>query len=128
MITYILIATSTLLLITTSIYFFKYIKIKKNVKEYEEIGTGRYGFYDSNKNCYDSAIVYVKELDRYTDGFSRIVIDKVEPYNKSYNNESTKKAYKNFMTLKRTGLIDWLESEDKTRQIRKEKLKNINKL
>lgn len=52
---------------------YKYFIIKKAVKSYEDIGTGKYGYYKTPK-----VIVYIKELDRYLNGYSKITIDKIE--------------------------------------------------
>lgn len=118
-----------LVFLAGTIFFgYKYLTIKKLVKEYQEIGTGRYGFY--NFNSFSSsyrAIVYVDELDRYTDGYSRIRIHKIEPTS-SYKKDSEEKAKDNFISLKLTSEINWLESEDYIKKLRKEKLDKINKI
>jgi len=114
------------LAICTFFLLFLYLRLKKAVHSYENIGTGRYGFYKTN-----NVIVYIVELDRYKDGFSKIKMDDFEAYNlASYENKTNfiNKAKKNFISLKLTSEIEWLESEDALRKMRKEKLDKIKKL
>lgn len=114
----------------TIFFSYKYLTIKKLVKEYEEIGTGRYGFYNfgSSSSSY-RAIVYVDELDRYTDGYSKIRINRIEPTSiSSYKRDSKEKAENDFISLKLTSEIEWLESEDHIKKLRKEKLDKLNKV
>lgn len=125
----IFIATTLLFTSAFIIYLFKYRKLKKQVKEYEDIGTGRCGFYlNQNNSLLYRTIVYVKEIDRYTDGYSKIKIDRIEVYDRKYSRESKQRVHSDFMSLKDTDKIEWLESEKTTKQARKEKLKNINNL
>jgi hypothetical protein len=114
--------------VLTFIYYQKYSKLKKGLKFYEDIGTDRFGFYkiDSGKNY--SSYVYIKEIDRYTNGYSKIKLDNIEPFNKTYNNEAIEWARKNFLSLMKTTDIEWLESEDYIRKVRKEKLENLKKV
>lgn len=96
-----LIIISLVFLITTCFFLYKYIRLKKMVKSYNNIGTGRYGFYKYNNNNYSSykAIVYVDEIDRYTDGYSKIKIHKIEPISiESYKKDSKEKAENDFVS------------------------------
>jgi hypothetical protein len=43
---------------------YKYLTIKKLIKKFQNIGTGRYGFYEKKSISYN-AYVYVDEIDRY---------------------------------------------------------------
>lgn len=120
----------SMLAISTLIMTYKYIKLKSGIKQYDSIGTGKVGFYvytHSNYSYYN-AYVYVKELDRYTDGYSKIEISNIEPLNKNYISESKLRVNNSFLTLMKTNEIEWLESEDSIRKIRKEKLDNLKKL
>lgn len=131
MIIYILYTSIVILLIISTLFFTKFRKLKKYIKSYEEIGTGRVGFYMDCKSGYYSnykSIVYIKELDRYNNGYSKIVIDRIEPIDKSSSINAIKYITRNFITLKETENIDWLESEDAIKKSRKEKLENINKI
>jgi hypothetical protein len=112
-------------LILSNLYFiYKYTILQKQVLSYEKIGTGRYGFYKVDSR----AIIYVVELDRYKDGYSKIKIDNIEPYNSIDPDRSERSARASFVTLRPTKDIEWLESEDAVRKMRKEKLDQIKKL
>lgn len=112
-----------------SIFYYKKVnKLKKEIQNFEEIGTDRLGFYINNKGGNYSAIVYVDELDRYTTGYSKIRIKSVESLNPNYKEDSISYAYKKFVSLMKTSEIEWLESEDHIKKIRKEKLEKIKKL
>ena len=133
MIQIIIISIISISLIISLIFVFKFYKkyqnLKTNIKEYEDIGTGRRGFYHYGTpvNSYYS-IVYVKEVDRYTDGFSKIQLESIEPYNKYNYNNALGSIKNSFISLKKTDSIDWLESEDHIKKVRKEKLENIKKI
>lgn len=121
-----------LLLFICSIYFcYKYFTLKNGLKQYIDIGTGRYGFYRNNTNykAYNS-IVYIKEIDRFTNGYSKIIIDNIETISKDeYDSiEAIKRAKDNFLKLKLTNDIEWLESEDTIKKLRKEKLEKLEKI
>ena len=66
-----LIITSIILFLATLVFVFKYFKLRKGLNQYKKIGTGRFGFYDTT-NFSNSAKVYVNEIDRYTNGYSKI--------------------------------------------------------
>jgi len=128
----IILAIPILLLIASNVYYFlKYRKLRNRISEYDDIGTGRYGFYKYKSNNYTNnrmVYVYVKELDRYTDGYSKIKIDKIEPFQTSMVEETITKAKEDFMSLRLTSDIEWLESEDHMKKLRKEKLENLKKI
>lgn len=111
---------------STSIMTYKYIKLKKWTKTYDEIGTGRHGFYMYNKGSYN-AIVYVNEIDRFKDGYSKIKFNYAESSG-PWKTESIKKYESEFISLTKTDKIEWLESEEDIKKIRKEKLENLKKL
>ena len=112
----------------TVIYYQKYSKLKKGLKSYEAIGTERFGFYKVDCGNY-SSYVYIKEIDRYTDGYSKIKIDCIEPFHKQdYGDAATRHAMGKFLSLMKTTDIEWLESEDHIRKVRKEKLENLKKV
>lgn len=132
MIQLIIISIISLALIISLVFVFnfykKYQKLKISIKEYEDIGTGRKGFYEyGTTNLYHS-IVYVKELDRYTDGYSKIKFEGIEAYNRYNYNNALETIKSSFISLKKTDSIDWLESEDHIKKVRKEKLENIKKI
>jgi lipopolysaccharide export LptBFGC system permease protein LptF len=107
-------------LFASSIFFnIKYFILRKGLKKYESIGTGKIGFY----KIYDY-YVYIKEIDRYTNGYSRIKIDFIDSNNSYYRNIIKKK----FNSLVKTVNIEWLESEDNLKDIRKEKLNKLKKI
>ena len=118
-----------LLLIVSTVgifYFIKYNKLKKSIKSYESIAIGRYGFYISSPNSSSfKANVYVKEIDRYSSGYSKIKIDRIEPYHSLYYDSVISSITGE---LKLTSEIEWLESEDHLRRLRKEKLENLKKI
>lgn len=116
-----------ILLISSNLYFgVKYFKLRKGLKSYEAICTRRYGFYKYS----DRAYVYISELDRYQNGYSKIKLDEIEVYNTSYYTEAEviKSVKKYFVSLKLTNSIEWLESEDHLRKSRKEKLDQLKKI
>lgn len=125
-----LIITIIIFCSTTAFFMFKYFRLKNEVDSYKEIGTGRVGFYKyiSGGGSY-RAYVYIKELDRYTNGYSKIKIDKIDPTSSSaYTDDSIKGAKESFNSLKITSEIEWLESEDHIKKVRKEKLESLKKL
>jgi hypothetical protein len=118
------------LFLSNLIFIFKFIKIKNIIKSYYDIGTGRYGFYE-NKQYMDhsnASYVYVKEIDRYSNGYSEIKISKIEAFNKTYETDAVRSAKIKFISLKLTNEINWLEGEEHIKKIRKEKLDKIKKV
>ena len=77
--------------------------------------------------CY----LYVIELDKYTNGMSKIELTNIELLSgfDSSQFEYVKNIVKNkFSSLRKTSDINWLESEDKIKELRKQKLKKISEL
>jgi hypothetical protein len=116
------------LLVCNIFLFYLFFKLRKDIKKYEDIGTGRYGFYKFG-NSYKS-YVYVKELDRFTNGYSKIKIDKIETLETTRfsQKQSIINAKANFVTLVLTNKIEWLEGEDQIKKKRKEKLEQLKKI
>lgn len=103
--------------------------------------TGRFGYYITKTNLlsdndkknnlpgesYES-IIYVKELDRYTNGMSKIEIVKIEVTSGFQIDQYSwiKEAQtERFSSIKKTSDIEWLESETSLKELRKEKLNKI---
>jgi len=98
------------------------------------------GYYVRNTNLCDAldsskldkyqSIVYVEEIDKYTDGTSKIRIVDVELVSgfDSSQFEYVKKMIRTkFPSIKKTSEITWLVSENEIKRERKEKLDKINK-
>lgn len=110
------------------IILLKYIFLKKDVNKLYEIGTGRKGYYYYNYGFSCKFIIYINELDRYTNGYSKISIDTIEIVNGDKRDKETiNYAITNFLTLKRTDSIEWLDGEMSIKKSRKEKLDKIKK-
>jgi len=85
---------------------------------------------DKNGNLYE-CIIHVEELDQYTNGDSEIKLIKVELIRgySPHNYEYVKKGMRDrFCSIKKTSDIEWRESVQKIKDIRREKLKTIDKL
>lgn len=153
----IIILISTLLLIIISGIIYHSIIIKKlnsqiinltsinenlNIQFKNFNFTERFGYYygkvnlrneDDEKNGTPgdpySFIVYVKELDRYTNGMSKIELTNIEVingYQISQYSWVKKSHIERFSSIKKTSEIEWLESEESIKESRKEKLTKIN--
>lgn len=75
-------------------------------------------------------VIYVEELDRYKNGESKVKLINIEIVSgfNSDQYEHVKKVLRNrFPSLRNTADITWLESEDNIKEMRKQKLKNIQK-
>ena len=73
-------------------------------------------------------IIFVSEIDRYKNGESRIKLDSVEidVDKAAFNYTSAYNFAKNtFLTLRKTADIEWLESENEIRELRKSKLEHL---
>jgi len=107
----------------------------------DELTTKRFGYYKTTINilsdndkknntsgdAYD-VIIHVNELDRYTNGMSKIEIKNMENISglDIYQYEYVKKCTRsNFQSVKKTSDIEWLESEESLKEIRKQKLEKI---
>lgn len=115
--------------IFSGFFCYKYLTLKKSLKQYTCIGTGKFGFYKIkfNFSSYNS-IVYIKEIDRFTNGYSKIEISNIEPLDKNESTEAIKQAKNNFVSLILTQNIEWLEGENSIKRIRKEKLEKLEKI
>lgn len=75
-----------------------------------------------------SFVIYVKELDRYTNGMSKIQLTNLELTSGFDHNQYdwVKTCVRDkFSSLKKTSDIDWLESEESIKEMRKQKLDKI---
>jgi hypothetical protein len=149
MLTIILISIILLTCFSTIFYYLKNKKLLKEKTEYSEKFDSinnllkeyskpiRKGYYRSKltqtpvigtKSYTTDAIIFVYEIDKYKSGESKIKIDDIE-INVTDSNFDTKSAkdfiIKNFKSLKKTSEINWLESEEDIKEIRKEKLSKI---
>lgn len=84
---------------------------------------------DNSKGDIYDVIIYVKEIDRYTSGLSKIQITDIEIVtgfdNKQFEWVKTC-IRKKFASIKKTADIQWLESELSIKEARKQKLNKIN--
>jgi len=75
-----------------------------------------------------TSTIYVTEIDRYTNGESKLEIEEIEPGIDNYKVETKKiKDYihGSFKSVMKTSDITWLESEGKIKEIRKNKLEQL---
>jgi len=76
-------------------------------------------------------IVYVKELDRYTNGMCKIELTEVElisGFDQTQFEHVKRTLRTQFSSLKKITDIEWLESEDSIKELRKQKLKKISEI
>jgi len=132
-------------IISSIVLFFKYRKVNTKYKlTIAELNKPlREGYYEGDiplelieggvvksKNSYHY-IVYVKELDRYTNGECKIKLDRVEitsGYETSYYQHIRNVAKSRFCTVIPSTKVVWLESEESLKEQRRLKLENIEKL
>lgn len=110
----------------------------------DELSSKKIGFYEDKVNLLSAEdraagknseqyklVVHVKELDRYTNGLSKIQIIKLDVMS-GYDHEQyewVKHCIKErFVSIKKTVEITWLESEENLKEIRKQKLAKIENL
>lgn len=117
----------------------KYDLISKSINSLKnELSTKRIGFYQGTttlKNESQSTTgdvytynVHVKELDRYTNGMSKlelIELEIVSGFSPSQYDWVKTCATSNFSKIKKTCDIEWLESEETTKELRKQKLEKL---
>ena len=112
---------------------YKYKLIKEKIKELNK--PLRQGYY--RYNCTQGTIkwtptIFVYELDRYTNGESKISMDRIEITVKDDGSFNFKNAnefiIKQFETIVKTTNIIWLESEQSIKDIRRNKLEQIQKI
>ena len=106
-----------------------------------ELTTQRIGYYSDSVNILSkedrlnnktgevyTIITHVKELDRYTNGMSKITITNMEITSgfDIYQYEYVKTCMRNkFQSVKKTSDIEWLESEESIKEMRKQKLEKL---
>jgi len=108
------------------------------IQEFKSIlATNRQGYYDENINLTDSetntskpytVYVYVKEIERYTNGMSKIQLIKSEVVSGYSPNQYLwvkECVEKRFSSVKKSSEIEWLEVEEDLKEMRKEKLNKI---
>lgn len=75
-------------------------------------------------------LIYVKELDHYTNGDSKIEIHKIEPSIDAtlMSHDRIEKYVKDgFVSLIKSTKVEWLESEHDIKEVRKNKLEQLKK-
>jgi hypothetical protein len=108
----------------------------------KEMTSNKKGYYEATINLMSpeahknglpgepyKCLFYIKELDRYTNGMSKIELTEIEVVSgfDHYQFDHVKKTMKNqFSSLKKTTDIEWLESEDSIKELRKQKLEKIS--
>ena len=76
-------------------------------------------------------ILHVKEIDKYTNGMSKIELIDIEiisGYDSSQYDYVKKSMKTKFSSLKKTSEIEWLESEENIKELRRQKLKKISEI
>jgi len=122
-----------LLVIVSFLYIRSILKMKKVKKELLSIeDPKRVGYYkmDCSQGKYSYTGIYnVIEVDRYKNGDSRIKLKKIELANISHGkvNNGSAIAYLNrtFSSIKKTSDIEWLDSVEDVKEIRRLKLEKI---
>ena len=104
-------------------YGIKFYRVKKEILSEKRLGIYK---YSSHKGL---VFVYVEEIEKYDNDMSKIKFKKIEFVNvDTYYKNDLKDMVKNkFASLKKTSEIDWLEVKQTLKNIRREKLKQINK-
>ena len=103
--------------------------VNGNLKQGYYVHGLRYGSVDTGYESYD-VDVFVSEIDRYTNGKSKIKFDYINvgkpPKDKNWKLDNTEKFIKNhFSELVDTKDIEWLESVNELQKAREKKLKRI---
>lgn len=76
-------------------------------------------------------ILYVTEVERYLNGESKIILNDIEVisgYDSSQYDYVKTSFKRRFVSIKNTVDIEWLESENAVKEMRKQKLERIKKL
>ena len=145
---------------TSILFLVLYLKMKKKYVEtdsnlqkantlisaYEDLKnlSNRKGYYENVINLMSpedkknglkgepyTCILYVKELDRYTNGMSKIEVTNIElisGFDSSQFDHVKRTMRTKFSSLKKTTEVEWLESEDNIKEIRKQKLKKLSEI
>lgn len=139
---YTLLSVLFLLTVISSISIYHLIKIRKKYKEtiesLKDINSKkilRTGYYEDSLNLVNKdgkgdlykCFITVNELDRYTNGESKIeIVDiVVNGYNPSQYRHVSDSMKKRFIPIYKTNDIEWLESETDIEKVRREKIKKI---
>jgi hypothetical protein len=137
----ILILILSLILLFLSIFGLTYyIKYKKLNKKVDKIVADlkkplRQGYYirpltytnkdNGDKSDFDS-IIFVRELDRFTNGESKIEIEGVDSGTSKVGKEVVESFIRDeFKSIVKSDTIEWLESEQSIKEIRKNKLAQL---
>ena len=92
----------------------------------------RFGYYveayiQNNRIKY-SPIIFISEIDRYTNGESKIKIERIELGCSDYDFDSMSAesfTKRDFKSLRKTADIVWLESEQSIKDVRRKKLEQL---
>lgn len=136
------IALALLLVSIICVYFInKYRILKNKVNDFNKPLFLRQGYYNrhytqtkiDNSEATDyEAVIFINELDKYTNGESKIIIDRIEivpekDHNFNYDN-SKKFILNNFKSIIKTTDVVWLESDQTIKNIHKNKLEQLNRI
>lgn len=129
-----------LMTVLFSILFFKYRKLTKNIRNIVENlqKTWRRGYITQSlvitndnpeiKDIDFEPILYLREIDRYTNGTSKVEIEKIE-YGIDSENFNIQRLDKyireRFKSIVKTTDVIWLESENEIKELRKNKLEQL---
>jgi len=121
---YTLFVLLVIVLMFATFFGIKFYRVQSEILSNKRIGFYEYSSYKGK------AIVYVRELEMYDNGMSKIKLEKIELVSvSSYYRSDVRNAIKeNFASLTKTSNIEWLEIKQTLKDIRREKLKQINKL
>jgi hypothetical protein len=129
-----------LMTVLFSILFFKYRKLTKNIRNIVENlqKTWRRGYItqslvitNNNPEIKDidfEPILYLREIDRYTNGTSKVEIEKIEYGidSEKFNIQRLDKYIRErFKSIVKTTDVIWLESENEIKELRKNKLEQL---
>lgn len=132
-----------LMTVLFSILFFKYRKLTSNIKNIRNIvenlqKTWRRGYITQSlvitndnpeiKDIDFEPILYLREIDRYTNGTSKVEIEKIEYGidSEKFNIQRLDKYIRErFKSIVKTTDVIWLESENEIKELRKNKLEQL---
>lgn len=132
-----------LMTVLFSILFFKYRKLTSNIKNIRNIvenlqKTWRRGYITQSlvitndnpeiKDINFEPTLYLREIDRYTNGTSKVEIEKIEYGidSEKFNIQRLDKYIRErFKSIVKTTDVIWLESENEIKELRKNKLEQL---
>lgn len=132
-----------LMTVLFSILFFKYRKLTSNIKNIRNIvenlqKTWRRGYITQSlvitndnpeiKDINFEPTLYLREIDRYTNGTSKVEIEKIEygiDSEKFTIERIDKYIRERFKSIVKTTDVIWLESENEIKELRKNKLEQL---